>query len=282
MKQYQGFTKRLLLLITPAIASSMLATSPSQAASFAFSKGELEFTDFSQSPSRVETETDTNTLTIAKDGMAVALANAAATFIVAPPTASNSSLSLALGEGKNYLGLAESEAEVIGIFDVDAGTPFSFKFTADSILETKTDNPGLEKARAAGEINWALLDTTSKSVLDFFSVTGHLATPGGSDFIEFKNSENVTLNNPITTSNFGGNEEFATASIQGSLQRFFTNKTTLALVEVKKNKARVTTPEPSTSLALFFSCGVIGVALKGRRKEKTSACLLEKTVAAEV
>ncbi|MBD0262294.1 MAG: hypothetical protein ICV78_06060 [Tolypothrix sp. Co-bin9] len=280
MKQYLSFTKRCLLLIAPAIASSMLATSPSQAATFAFSQGVLEFTGFSQSPSSVGTGTRTNTLTIARDGMANALANAAATFIVAPPTASNLSLSVARGEGRDYLGLAESEATVIGNFVVDAGKSFSFDFNANLNLQSAVDNPLAENARATGDISWALI--ANDSIIDSFSLMGTLITPGDSDFIVAEESGNVTLSNSLPNFSFGGNQEFATASVQGSLQRSFANQTTLTLVEVKKNRATVKAPEPSTSLALLFSCGVIGVALKGRRKEKTSACSLEGNVAAEV
>lgn len=279
MKQYQGFTKRLLLVITGAIASCVLASSPSQAATFALSKGEVNFTNFSQSPSNVGTDTDTNTLTIAKDGIVRAFADANATFVAAP-SASNSSLSLAFGEGRDYLGLAESEARVLGNFVVDAGKSFSFDFNANLNLQTKIDNPPAENARATGDISWALI--ANNSIIDFFSLMGNLTTLGDSDFIVAEESDNVTLSNSLPNFNFGGNKEFATASVQGSLQRFFADKTTLTLVEVKKNRTTVKVPEPSTSLALIFSCGVIGVALKGRRKEKTSACLLEGKVAAEV
>jgi hypothetical protein len=280
MKQYLSFTKRCLLLIAPAIASSILAASPSQAATFAFSQGVFEFTDFSQSPSRVGTATNTNTLTIAKDGMADALAKAEANFIVPPPIASNLSLSVARGEGRDYLGLAESEAIVIGNFVVDAGKSFSFDFNANLNLQSAVDNPLAENARATGDISWALI--ANDSIIDSFSLMGNLVTPGDSDFIVAEESGNVTLSNSLPNFSFGGNQEFATASVQGSLQRSFANQTTLTLVELKKNRATVKAPEPSTSLALLFSCGVIAVALKGRGKEKTSACLLKGNVAAEV
>ena len=274
MKQYQAFTKGFLLLLTPCIASSILAASPSQAATLARSEGVLEFTRFSQNPSGTGTATNTNTVTIANNGMVNAFANAEATFIVAPPTASNLSLSLAFGEGRDYLGLAESEVTVIGNFDVDANTPFSFDFKSNLKLETSIDNSQAENARAAGDISLALLDTASNSTIDFFSLMGNLTTPGDDDFIAYQKSNNISLGNPVTTSNFGGNQESATASVQGFLQRYFDSKTSLTLIEVKRNQARVTAPEPSTCLALLFSCGVIGVASKGRRKEKTSACSL--------
>jgi hypothetical protein len=272
MKQYQGFTKSFLLMLTPLIASSVLAASPSLAATFAISEGEVEFTRFSQSPSGTQTNTDTNTLAISDGGAVLADAFAEATFTVTPPTAFNSSSSLAFGEGLDFLGLAESEATVIGSFDVDANTPFSFDFTADLSLETSVDNPLEENARAAGDITFALVDNADNSIIDFLSLTGNLITAGDDDFIAYQNSDNITLNNPVTTSVFGGNQESATASIQGSLQRSFANTTSLTLIEVKSNQAKVTpVPESSTYLALVFSSGVIGIVLKNKRKERTLA-----------
>jgi hypothetical protein len=271
MNQYQLFSKGILLTFAPFIASIALVTSPSQAATFASSEGVVNFTKFSQSPLNVGTFADGNTSTIGNDSIAIALANANAEFIVAPPTASNSSLSQAFGNGiSTYLGLAESEAEVIGNFVVDAGKPFSFDFTTTLDLTTSVDNPSLsEKATAFGETFLVLIDTTNQNVLDFFNLVGNVTSLDDNDFIAFKKSENITLIDPVTKSSFGGNQEFAQANVQGSLQRNFANQTNLTLIEVKKNKVRVEVPEPSISLALLFSCGVIVLALKGRRKVTT-------------
>ncbi len=74
--------KRFLLLLTSAIASSMLAALPSQAATFASSQGLFNFTNFSQSPFSVVTDTNTKTLAIAKSGMVNALANAQAALFL--------------------------------------------------------------------------------------------------------------------------------------------------------------------------------------------------------
>jgi hypothetical protein len=251
------------------IAGTVLATSPSQAATFALSEGVLDFTKLSQDPLTVGTDTDTNTLAIATDSVVFTLANAEANFIVTPAKASNSSFSQALGEGAStYLGLTESEAQVIGNFVVDADKPFSFDFTTTLNLETSVDNPSLsEKATAFGDISFVLLDTANQSVLEFFNLAGNVSSLDNNDFIAFQKSENVTLNNPVTNSDFGGNQEFAQANVQGSLQRNFANQTNLTLIEVNKNKVRVEVPEPSISLALLFSCGIIGIALKGSKRK---------------
>ncbi|NJR75721.1 MAG: hypothetical protein HC773_23130, partial [Scytonema sp. CRU_2_7] len=266
MKQRLGFVQHCVLFATPLIASSALGIAPSQAATFAYSEGEFNFTNINQTPLTIGTQTDTNTIGIGNGGTVDTLAQAEATFVASPAEAFNLSLSEAFGENKDYLGLAESEATVIGEFVVDAGTSFSFDFTADFNLYTSIDNPPVENAKAAGDISFALIDTTNNSVLDFFSLTGNLNTQGDDDFLTYEKSDNVTLSDPVTTSNFGGNEESATASIQGSVQRSFDDITSLALVEVKSNQVRVTAPEPSGSLALLSCCSVIGVVTRARRK----------------
>lgn len=252
-------------MFAPLMASTVLSTSTSQAATFALSDGESRFTNFSQNPSRVDTSIRFNTLAISNEEFVSALVNADADFIVSPAEASSVSLNKALGEGRRtYLGLAESETRVLGEFVVDAGTLFSFDFTSDFNLQTSIDNPVLsEKARANGDISFALLDASNQSILDFFSIAGNLTTPGNDeDFIALQKSENVTIKDVINSSDVGGNQEFAFVSARGFLQRSFTNRTNLTLVEIKKNKAEVKIPEPSISFAVFISFAALGASLK--------------------
>lgn len=270
MKQHLRFVRRVLF-VTPLIAGSALVAAPSQAATFAYSQGDFNFTNFSQRPLAIGTDVNGNSLAIGKGGMVKALSQATATFVIGPtpPEASNFSLSQALGEGRDYLGQANTQATVIGNFVVDANTQWSVDFTTNLNLKTSIDNPPAENARAAGDISFALIDTTNNTILDFFDLTGNVETLGDNDFIAFQKSDNVTLNNPLTTSNFGGNQESATASIQGSVQRYFANETNVALVEVKRNRARVVVPEPSTTLALLSCCSLLGVVTKAKRKAMT-------------
>lgn len=266
MKQYQGLIKNFLLLTAPFFTSCILAT-PSQAATFALSQGNFNFTDFSQEPSNVSTEAIANTeVFVAKkgNGTAQAEANAVASFVI-PTTASNSSLSTAMGENRNYLALADSEATVVGNFDVNANTPFSFNFTGDFNLQASIDNTRSESAKAGGNIFFLLVDTATSRVLDFFSLMGDVVTPGDEDFVAIEKSDNVVLDVAKDFS-FSGNQEFAQASFQGSLNRFFTDAKTISLIEVKQNRVEVkAVPESSTNLAALVGVGVVGVAL-GKRK----------------
>ncbi len=282
-KPYLQGVKRILQIATAAIASSVLAASPSRAATFAMSQGESFYINFSQSPFLTDSVADTETLAIAKGGSVDAFADAEAVFVVESPFASSLSSSTALGETKDYLGLAESATVVRGVFDVEANTSFHFDFIANVNLETLIDNPPGENARASGDISFALVDTAQKRVLDVFSLLGNLNTLGDDDFIAIDKSENVTFIAPESEYNysFGGNHEFVTASVKGSLNRKVTQDTVLALVEIRRNQARVLAPEPSSILALLAPSAVISLVLTSRRKEKTVASSLESEVATD-
>ena len=271
MKHYLQLTKQFLLVITPLLASSVLAASPSLAATFASLQGEFEFTGFSQSPSRVSTSTDSNTSTIGPSDSVIALAQAQAFFVQKfPAQAFNTSLSLAFGENEpSSEGQAESEASLLGVFNVKANTTFSFDFAGSLNLLTSIDNPPSDNARASGDISFTLFDTATNDILEFFSLWGNLNTKGNDDFITYEKSDNVTLNNLDRVSNFGGTQESATASVEGFVKRTFASPTNLALIEVKSNKVTVKTPEPSINLAIFLSCGAVGLVLKRKRQEKT-------------
>lgn len=266
MNKYLRLLNKIVLFTTPILASSVLLSSPSKAATFAGSNGSLLFTEFSQSPSNVANQTNTETLAIGEGGMVKAIAQADAIFLIEPATASNSSLSIAFGENRDYLGIAESQASVIGKFDIEANTDFSFNFLADFNLATSIDNPPQENARASGDISFALIDTQSNDVLEFFSLAGNITTEGDNDFVGFQKSNNVILNETDNEASFGGLEEFLTVSVEGTLERYFTNETTLALIEMKQNRVQVTASEPSSNLALFLASGVIAIIVNRRRK----------------
>lgn len=258
--------QNFFLVAAPILASSAFGISPSKAATFAISNSQVEFENFSQISSDFVSFTDTDTLTDSKNGSVRAIANANVDFLEAPAFATNTNLSLAFGENQDYLGLADSQSEIIGNFDIQADTNFSFNFSAFLNLETSIDNPPAENARASGDISFLLFDLENNNILDFFSLTGNLTTEGENDFIGLQTSERVNISQAVADTNFGGNEESLVAFIRGKYERNFANETNLALIEFKRNRVRVTAPEPSISLALLVSSGVIGVVLKRRRK----------------
>ncbi|MGB6295844.1 MAG: PEP-CTERM sorting domain-containing protein [Rivularia sp. (in: cyanobacteria)] len=266
MNKYLENIKNFLLLAAPIAASSVLLSSPSFAATFAFSQGEVLFPEFSQSPSNVKVRAEADAQTIGEGGIVGAIAEAEAIFLIEPAVAFNSSLSAAFGESQDYLGVAESKASVIGNFDIEANTNFSFDFISNLELATSIDNPPKESARASGDISFALVDIESNDVLDYFNLLGNIVTEGDDDFVALQKSDNVILGEPFGARVSGDLEEIIAVSIEGSLERFFVDETTVALVEVKRNRAEVKVPEPSATVALLLASGVFSVVLKRRRK----------------
>ena len=291
MKHYQILRARFLLLVTPLIATSTFLPSPSQAATFASSQGELNFTNFSEPFSIIGTQNQAETFSFANGGSVNAQnSNAVTNSTDEPPSASTSALSQASGDSKDYLGTAKTQAKIVGNFDVEPGQLFSFDFSSALDLQTAIDAPPVENAKASDNISFELFDTTDipepsledfvsgllsnttnsiqKNPLDFFSLTGNLNTLGNDNFITNQKSQNVTLTEDKEFS-FGGNEEFATDFVKGSLQRSFDRKANLTLVALRSTEARVTAPEPSTNLALVLFFGLLAVATKGKRKITT-------------
>ena len=291
MKHYQVLRSRFLLLVTPLIATCTFLPSPSQAATFASSQGELNFTNFSEPFSIIGTQNQGETFSFANGGSVNAQnSNAVTNSTDEPPSASTSALSQASGDSKDYLGTAITQAKIVGNFDVEPGKLFSFDFSSALDLQTAIDAPPVENAKASGNISFELFDTThipeptledfvsgllsnttnsiQKNPLDFFSLTGNLNTLGNDNFITNQKSQNVTLTEDKEFS-FGGNEEFATDFVKGSLQRSFDRKANLTLVALRSTEARVTAPEPSTNLALVLFFGLLAVATKGKRKITT-------------
>ncbi|MGI2901828.1 hypothetical protein [Tolypothrix sp. VBCCA 56010] len=264
MKKYRKFVKRLLLLATPMVASSVLASTPSQAASLALSKSEVKFTDFNQSLSAEPIViSNTDTFTNANKGTVDAKANAEATFYNTPkPSASNFAFSQGSGKGEKYFGIAKSFAQVIADFAIEANQSFSFNFTSDLNLLTAIDNPQLENAIATGTTSFALFDIDNHSVVDYFSVVGNLNTAANGDSLELQNTDNISFSRQSQEKIFGGNEELANAYFEGYYQRTFTDKINLRLIEFKANQASVATVPEASNVASFLVAGLIGVALK--------------------
>jgi hypothetical protein len=266
----------LFLFVTPLVTSSLVVASPSLAATLAKSEATFKVNNFSHNPLGVETFTDTLTDTIATNGQVTTNANANASFTadpLNPPTfAENSSVSTANGAGKNYFGLAQSIAAIIGYdFLVRDKERFSFDFLADLKLNTSIENPQFERASAAGEISFQLYNTNDRDnwiLLDFFSISGKLKTPGGGDSFIANKSNSITTSKPLIDflkKSYGGSEESARASVTGKYSRTFDSLTYLTLVEIKRNQAVVKTPESSGTFALLIFC-LIGVGYRARNK----------------
>ncbi|GBE91020.1 PEP-CTERM -sorting domain protein [Nostoc cycadae WK-1] len=269
-----GFTHQFLLLTTSWLASSVLLTSPSQAATIALSQGRLLFTNISQSPTSTFTNTDTNATSIFQGGNVATNADAIAYLGTTPPVGYSLTSSQAFGENNSYLGIGKSKSTIQGIFNVNNNTHFSFNFTGDLNLATFTTNTKYEKASASGNLGFALINLANNNVLDYFQVGGSLTT-AGNDSLTYQNSKNVKFG-AFTMSNFVGQQEFTTTAFSGYLNHYFPNQTTIALVAFNSTQSRVSVPTPSMLPALIFGWGVISMGLKRKRQKSRETCLAEK------
>jgi hypothetical protein len=268
--------------LTPLVTGSIFVASPSLAATLASSGGELTLRNINQIPQDIATLTNTNTFATAEIGSTTALAGAQAEFIVdASASASLNSGSLTSGDGIIYQGLADSISQVFGNFSVGANQYFTLDFTASLGLEASTDTLQSESASATGNLSFLLIDSTTQAIYESFSLLSYLDSQGDNDYLEYQASENITLTNNSSQTSFGGTQEFANASVEGSLQHLFTSSTNLTLVAVTTNQASVAsvkTPESSSSVAILGFLGTIGMGfgvkrkLFGVRSKQTSNC----------
>jgi hypothetical protein len=291
MKQYLRFAKRFGLLFTPLVATSVLFTSPSQASTFAFSDGELNLTDFNgilSTEFNSDNNGETKGITLGKNDFVNLQNIPTVERSNSPPKAFTDVVSSVSGEGRNYTGFVKSDSEIVGNFNIGAGKTFSFNFSSFLNLGTQIDASPVENAQAQGDIGFSLYDTSdipeqtlpnfltglldnpnsiNKSPLSFFSVAGKINTVGN-DFLNYQNSSDITLTETYKEVDLEGNEEMALAEFSGYFQRYFEKQANITLVATRRSQAKVTAPEPSTSLALVLFSALIAIANKGRFRTK--------------
>ena len=276
--QNSKFAKGLLLLIIPiAPLANGIFSFPSLAATLGNSEAKLKIDDFSHDPSDVLILAETYSNAVGSNGLVVAEADNALLVGNDPFFTKNTSFSRANGDGSEYSGLAQSTAAIIGYnFLIDKGETFSFNFKAALNLETSIDNPQFESATAAGNISFKLYETSNPDnwiYLDYFTLSGNLATMSSNDSLNYEISNNFTLNSSKSAleTSFGEQKETAKASTQGIFSRNFDVLTNLTLVEAKTNQAEVnanrgsvSVPEPSNILGLLLC--VTGMGYRITRK----------------
>ncbi len=255
-------TTKKKVAVTAGLVLSLatFGSKPSQAATLASSDALVIFSNFNYTSPDIPpdisnyTNVDTDTFTSGTGGKVIATADANA--FAASDNAFNNTYSNIIGEDTNYLGRAESLAE-IGMFNfsIAKNTLFSFDFNAILNLETSVDNPQHESANAYGNIALELINQANGEVLDYLYILGNISSSNDNDALNYKKSDNITFDPSATifVKNFGGTQEYANAITQGTYSRTFTEDTVLSIRESKNNKVSVQVPEP-------MSCGGIAVA----------------------
>ena len=246
------------LLATPLVSGLTVGIAPSSAAIIAGATVEVTIDNFSHRPNGNGTFTNTYTQTTANGGSVISQANAEAVVISKAHVwlAANLSQSKVQGDGNNYSALAQSQAIVIGDFDIDAEETFSFNFHTFLDLLTSVDNPQAERASASVSIYFGLMDTVNNLLLDSFQLASGLDSSRGL-YVEWSGSNSF---NPTTINlNFmpEGSAAKSLLYTSGVYSRTFDSDTNLRLVEVNNNMAEAEAiPEPSTLLGTAIFLGL--------------------------
>lgn len=262
---------RIFVALTTAIGTSALLAIPGWAFTLSSSEATFTINNFSDLPLDVQTFQDAYTEAIAADGTVQSNADANARFLTdqanqANSQANGSSASIVSGNGNDYVGLAQSIAEVIGYrFAIASGETFSFDFTTSLNLKTSIDDPGVENATAVGSLFLGLYDASDPAnltLLDFLTISSNLGTSGNRNDLAVNQSAGITFSSNQTALDtvLAGKPASASASVQGSLSRSFTSPTSLTLVKSSVNQATAAAvPEPSSVLASLLGIGLVGI-----------------------
>jgi F0F1-type ATP synthase membrane subunit c/vacuolar-type H+-ATPase subunit K len=246
------------LLATPLVTGLTVGIAPSSAAIIAGSAAAVSIDNFSHRPKENGTFTSTYTQTTANNGLVISEAMAEAVFISNEDGlwTANQSQSQVQGDGNNYSGLAQTQAIVLGDFDIDAAETFSFNFHTVLDLLTSVDNRQYERATGMGSISFLLINTVTNILFDSFQIASGLDSSTG-HYLKFSPSNSF---NP-TAINFNliaeGSQVKSRLDTSGVYSRTFDSATSLRLLEVNNNIAEAeAVPEPSTLLGTAIFLGL--------------------------
>ncbi|AFY55425.1 hypothetical protein Riv7116_2944 [Rivularia sp. PCC 7116] len=300
-KLYSKFGKKLILQVSPIVATSVLATSPALAATFAASFGDLTFTNFNQENAAFEAINDANASneTNADDSIADFRNFSETNAEPTPLDISNIAESLVFGEGSSYHAFAETMPRFFANFDVSSNETLSFDFTTILDLEAAVDKPGIETASAAGDIAFYLLDTTGispesrfdfldstqldsnkisqNSILEYFTLAANIDALGKIDFFNHTKSQNINLTSDFSSSaveevgDSGRSRAISTSLFEGSVERFFERDRNVTLLAFKNTKSNVKVPESGTSFWSVLYAGLIALGTKMINQAKKKA-----------
>jgi len=246
------------LLATPLVSGLTVGIGPSSAAIIAGSTVEVTLDNFSHRPKGNGTFTNTYTETTANSGSVISQANAEAVVISKAHVllAANLSQSKVQGDGSNYSGLAQTQAIVIGDFDIAPDETFSFNFHTVLELFTSVDNRQSERASTSVTISLGLINTVTNILLDSFQLASGLDSSSGL-YVDLSGSNSF---NPTKINlNFmpEGSAAKSLLYTSGGYSRTFDSATNLRLVEVNNNMAEAeAVPEPSTLLSTAIFLGL--------------------------
>jgi hypothetical protein len=243
------YLQELFLIGSSLVASLSLNLSPSLAATLAFSEAGAFTNNFNHQPQNTFSFANTSTLAISGGGSVIASAFSTAIFTANPASSVNHSLTATSGIGGNYLGFSQSFSEVGGFnFLINDQETFTFDFGAFLNLQTYIDNVP-EKAIASSNISFLLFDSTDQNqwnILDYFQLSGGLASSPNTDYLAIENSQAFSYSDPALSMLLADSHKLASIQVGGSYSRSFSGARYLSLVEFKNTQAKVAVPVPAS------------------------------------
>ena len=273
-----------LLTATSIVSSNLVFDLPTKAATFASSSSSsgaiLNIDNFNIAPQNPSS--DTFSQAVAVSGSDNAKATADATAYVRFEANSDSAFlntaitSKASGSGNNYFGFGESSSFAVGDFFIDASQTLSFDFQVSLDASNKLDSLNGSSISTFSGVNFFVLDNSTDNVVGAFraisNIDTNLAEGAGNDASFSQTSSNVILSDITSNASFGGNQEFAELSLQGSFTHTFNSATQVRLEVETLNRSCVQAPqtddpctrvpEPDNAIALILS--FLGVGLLSR------------------
>jgi serralysin len=197
---------------------------------------ELLTYNYSQNPSSVSVQTVANVLI--QGGLASAVLTFEATAIVDPAFSDILSETIIKLEGGASEGTSQIKSKVVGVFDIEAATTFSFGFSSSLELTAKEiENSKIEYSQAKSEGAFLILDISNldnPKVIDFFVFDGQLISSDKIGQVRDSSSSNFTFIDHSENTDIDGNNgiDFVTGTALGTYENQFTNSTKIAVVEI--------------------------------------------------
>ncbi|VEP16981.1 conserved hypothetical protein [Hyella patelloides LEGE 07179] len=264
---------RFVLLTTTSIIGGIFAGEiTAQAATFSNSETSLSIDEFSILPQDPDGDSFRDAIAFTGNDDSVANANGDGTlaFVIEE---NDASLDLdftsdASGDGSNYFGLGQSDSFASSIFFVDSNETLSFDFAVSLALENSVNSDLDGSVNTFSGVSFALFDDLNDTFLGELRAIGNLDTNLAdgidNDTIFATSNLNPAIDSFDDEQIFGGNQEFASLDVTGSIQQTFTEPTQVRLQANTFNVSCTQAPQtsnPCVRTAVPESNNIVGLIL---------------------
>ena len=221
--------------------SSPNPSNGNEISNFGFSNSTTTINNYSVDPLGSIVAVDANSFTVSDQTIAKAITDFQAISSSNPALSYTSASSTAFAGDGIYHVLASADATILASFEIEANQAFTFDFSSTVELLSQVNEPNDESAEVAGQSSFLLLNANNGGIVDYFTISGGVVTPGQNDFFLADSTQYVDLDGESYDYDFVGNQESVDAVYQGSYERIFSQETDLVLVELSSSYVELTT-----------------------------------------